>query len=535
MQAKSTILGIACAILVSGTAYGSSHREAPYITKYPQVDASDFYLFKSYEPGQENYVTMVANYLPVQAAYGGPNYFPLDSQAVYEIHVDNDGDSVEDLTFQFRFKDAFPNGETIKLNVGGETVSSVLRNIGGVSADDQSGLNHLETYTVRLVEGDRRFGQISSATDADTGSESFAKPFDYVGTKTFSAPGGYTEYANSFIHSINIPGCGVPGRVFVGQRNEAFKISLGEVFDLVNFVPIEGDSAPGAGDGGGFPGGVTQDPERNILARNNTTSIALEIHEDCLTAGNETVIGAWTTASLRQVTILNPRPTFTKPEVSGGALVQVSRLSAPLVNELFIGYDKKDRFNSSEPKDDAQFLTFVTNPGFPLILDILFRDAVNATLGTDFVDLAPSNFPRNDLVAAFLTGFPGVNQFANVTPGEMLRLNTAIPPTIRDEQRAFGVAGGDVAGFPNGRRPGDDVVDIALRVAMGVLCHDLPLGEGGAGVNLGICSPADAPTGAVPFTDGAPLYATDLNNSFPYLLTPYPGSPVDAPLPQPTN
>ena len=535
MQAKSLALGVACALLVSGTAFGSSHREAPYITKYPQVDASDFYLFKSYEPSREAYVTLIANYVPVQAAYGGPNYFPLDSEALYEIHIDNDGDSVEDLTFQFRFDDSFPNGESLMLNVGGEQVSSVLRNIGVLSAGDQSGLNHLETYTVTVVEGDRRTGVGSAVTDAVTGDDTFAKPFDYVGTKSFGGPGMYTAYANSFIHSISIPGCGVPARVFVGQRHEAFKIALGEVFDLVNFVPIEGDSAPGAGDNGGFPGGVTQDPERNILARNNTTSIALEIHQDCLTAGNETVIGAWTTASLRQVTILNPNPTFLKPEVSGGAFTQVSRLSAPLVNELFIGYDQKDRFNSSEPKDDGQFLTFITNPGFPLILDILFRDAVNATLGTDFTDLAPSNFPRNDLVAAFLTGFAGVNQFANVTPGEMLRLNTAIASTPRDQQSPFGVAGGDVAGFPNGRRPGDDVVDIALRVAMGVLCHDLPLGENGAGVNLGICSPADAPTGAVPFTDGAPLDATELNNSFPYLLTPYPGSPVGAPLPQPTD
>jgi len=535
MQAKSLAVGVACAILVSGTALGSSHREAPFITKYPQVDASDFYLFKSYEPGREDYVTLIANYIPIQAPYGGPNYFPLDSEALYEIHIDNDGDSVEDLTFQFDFEDSFPNGESIKLNVGGEAVSSVLRNIGVISAESQPGLNHLETYTVTMVEGDRRRGSKSSVTNIESGGDSFAKPYDYAGTKSFGGPGMYTAYANSFIHSINIPGCNAPGRVFVGQRHEAFKISLGEVFDLVNFVPIEGDSAPGAGDGGGFPFGITQDPERNILARNNSTSIALEIHQDCLRIGDETVIGAWTTASLPQVTILNPRPTFLRPEVHGRRLVQVSRLSAPLVNELFIGYDKKDRFNSSEPKDDAQFLTFVTNPGLPLILDILFRDAVNDITGAGFTDLAPSNFPRNDLVTAFLTGFQGVNQFANVTPGEMLRLNTAIAATQRDQQSPFGVAGGDVAGFPNGRRPGDDVVDIALRVAMGVLCHDLPLGENGAGVNLGICSPEDAPTGNVPYTDGAPLDATELNNSFPYLLTPYPGSPVGAPLPQPTD
>ena len=535
MQVKSIALGVACAVLVSGTAFGSSHREAPYITKYPQVDASDFYLFKSYEPGREDYVTLIANYVPIQAPYGGPTYFPLDSEALYEIHIDNDGDSVEDLTFQFDFDDSFPNGQTIKLNVGGKSVSSVLRNIAPISAAQQPGLDHLETYTVKVVNGDRRTGPKSSVTDAATGAESFAKPFDYSGTKTFSDGGGYTSYANSFIHDIIIPGCSLPGRVFVGQRNEAFKIALGEVFDLVNFVPIEGDSFPGAGDQGGFPFGITQDPERNILARNNMTSIALEIHQDCLTAGNENVIGAWTTASLHQVTILNPNPTFLKTEVGGGRFVQVSRLSAPLVNELFIGFDQKDRFNSSEPKDDGQFLTFITNPGFPLILDILFLDAVNDITGAGFTDLAPSNFPRNDLVAAFLTGFAGVNQFANVTPGEMLRLNTAIPSTLRAEQSPFGVAGGDLAGFPNGRRPGDDVVDIALRVAMGVLCHDLPLGENGEGVNLGICSPADAPTGAIAFTDGAPLNATELNNSFPYLLTPYPGSPTDAPLPQPES
>ena len=169
MQAKSVALGVACAILVSGTALGSSHREAPYITKYPQVDASDFYLFKSYEPGREEYVTLIANYVPVQAAYGGPNYFPLDSEALYEIHIDNDGDSVEDLTFQFDFSDSFPNGETIKLNVGGEAVSSVLRNIAVISADQQPGLDHLETYTVKVVNGDRRTGAKSSVIDTVTG------------------------------------------------------------------------------------------------------------------------------------------------------------------------------------------------------------------------------------------------------------------------------------------------------------------------------------------------------------------------------
>ncbi len=512
--------------------WASSHREAPFITKYPQVDAADFYLFNSYEPGREDYVTLIANYLPVQAAYGGPNYFPLDSNGVYEILIDNDGDVVEDITFQFRFTDTLGDaGSSITVDVDGVAVSSVLRNIGVQSAGSEAGLNHLESYTLTMVTGDRRSGDAAPVTDAESGSSSFRKPFDYAGTKSFGGPGQYSEYARSFIHSIDIPGCNMPGRVFVGQRHEAFKISLGEVFDLVNFVPIEGDSSPGAGDGGGFPGGVSQSEERNILARNNITSLALEVHRDCL-AGEEDVIGAWTAASLPQASILNPSPSFDRPEVGGGPLTQLSRLSAPLVNELVIGYDRKDAFNASHPDGDTQFLTFVTNPVLPVILNSLFLDAVNTTLGTTLTDLAPGNFPRNDLVTAFLTGFAGVNQFANPTPGEMLRLNTAIAATPRAQQHPLGLAAGDLAGFPNGRRPGDDVVDIALRVVMGALCHDLPLGENGAPVNLGLCAPEDAPVGNVAFTDGAPLAAADLNNSFPYLLTPYPGSPIGAPLPQ---
>ncbi|EAQ98385.2 DUF4331 domain-containing protein [Congregibacter litoralis] len=510
----------------------SSHREAPFIAKFPQVDASDFYLFNSYEPNRDGYVTLLANYIPVQAAYGGPNYFPLDSNAVYEIHIDNDGDVVEDISFQFRFSDALTqSGEPLSFDVNGVTVTSVLKNAGAISAGSEPGLSHAESYTLDVVTGGRRSGNATAVTNQLDGTANFRKPFDNAGNKTFGES-GYGSYADSFIYDINVPGCSMPGRVFAGQRYEAFKISLGEVFDLVNLVPIEGDSTPGAGDSGGFPGGVTQDPDRNTLAENNVTTLALEVHSSCLT-GSGDVIGAWTTASLPQASILNPDATFERPEVVGGPLVQVSRLSNPLVNELVIGYDRKDAFNSSEPANDGQFLDFVTNPVLPLILDSLFRDAVNTTLGASIENLAPSNFPRQDLVTAFLTGFSGVNQFADAVPGEMLRLNTAIPATPKMQQQPLGLAAGDLAGFPNGRRPGDDVVDIALRVVMGALCHDLPLGEGGDPVNLGICAPEDAPVGNVPFTDGAPLSAADLNNRFPYLLTPYAGSPVDAALPTP--
>lgn len=514
-------------------ATASSHREAPNITRMPVVDSTDFYMFRSYEQGRENYVTLIANYIPLQAPYGGPNYFAMDSNALYEIHIDNDGDAIEDMTFQFRFKNRLGNnGAGIKLPIGASSVAVPLKNIGGVSATNTAALNFSESYTVNLVRGNRRTGNSAALTNAGTGATEFGKPYDFVGTKTFGSVANYTQYANSFISETSIPGCSQNARVFVGQRKEGFAVNLGRVFDLVNLVPVEGDSAPGAGDGGGFPGGITQNKANNTIDDANITSIALELPIACVTGTGNGVIGGWTSASLRQARILNPNATFTKPEVNGGAFTQVSRLSNPLVNELVIGLPDKDRFNSSQPKNDGQFATYVTNPTLPALLDVLFRDAVNQTLSASnpnfvpFTNLAPQNLPRNDLVAAFLTGLrtstTNLTQQKIVTPSEMQRLNTAVQPTPAASQSTFGVAGNDLAGFPNGRRPGDDVVDIALRVVMGRLCYAVPIG--GTPTDLGLCTPANAPVGNVPFTDGAPVTAADFDTKFPYLKAPLPGA-----------
>jgi hypothetical protein len=178
--------------------------------------------------------------------------------------------------------------------------------------------------------------------------------------------------------------------------------------------------------------------------------------------------------------------------------VQVSRLSTPLVNELIIGIKDKDRFSAANPVSDAQFATYVTNPTLPELLEILFGSA-----GV----VAPNVFPRADLVQAALTGVPGLNQPANVVPAEMLRLNTSTAPVPAASQNALGVIAGDSAGFPNGRRPGDDVVDILLRVMLGVL---LP--------------PAQAPSGTLPVNDGVEVNASQFQNSFPYLQTPLGGT-----------
>lgn len=525
-HASRLLLGAVAAALPL-IALGSSHREAPNITRFPTVDSTDFYLFNSYEPGRGDYVTLIANYIPLQDAYGGPNYFAMDPAALYEIHVDNTGDAVEDLTFQFRFTNRLGNNnQGIALSIGGgaqqRSVPVPLKNVGPLSATDSSLLNFTESYTLSVVRGDRRRGEAARATRISDGSTSLGKPYDFIGTKTFGSVAGYEAYARRFVHEVNLPGCSAPARVFVGQRAEGFAVNLGRVFDLVNLVPVEGDSAPGAGDGRGFPGGIRQSAANNEIADKNVTAIALEVPKSCLTGSGNGVIGAWTSASLRQARVLNPNATFTKPEVNGGVFTQVSRLSMPLVNELVIGLPDKDRFSSSEPKNDGQFAAYVTNPTLPALLDVLFRDAVNQTLGTNIPNLAPANIPRNDLVTAFLTGFPGVNQLARVTPSEMTRLNTAIPAKPAAEQSAFGVAGNDLAGFPNGRRPGDDVVDIALRVVMGRLCHPIPVN--GTPTDLGLCRPADAPVGTVPFTDGAPVSAGDFDTRFPYLRTPTSGA-----------
>jgi hypothetical protein len=242
-------------------------------------------------------------------------------------------------------------------------------------------------------------------------------------------------------------------------------VNLGETFDLINLSnplgPVNG--------------------EKDSLVDKNVTSLILEVPASCLTNASP-VIGGWTTAS----------------QIQGTNIVQVSRLGQPLVNEVVIGLKDKDAFNASQPKDDAQFANYVTNPTLPALLQLLFGSA-----GV----VAPTNFPRTDLITVFLTGIPGLNQ---TTPAlaEVLRLNTSTPPVPAAQQNQLGVIGGDVAGFPNGRRPGDDVVDIALRVMMGKLL-----------------STNDAPSGQLPFTDGALVTAAMFQSSFPYINPPLAGSP----------
>lgn len=496
----AALLPLAAALATLGlqpAAQASSHREAPFITSQPKVDGADFYLFSSYEPGRTGYVTMIADYLPLQDAYGGPNYFSMDPDALYEIHLDNNGDAKEDLTFQFRFRNEL---KATTLPIGDKNVAIPLIQSGVVTKPKDASLNVTESYTLDVVRGDRRTGTRSAVTGSD-GSKRFNKPVDNIGSKTIP---DYAAYAARHVYDVNIPGCAQPARVFVGQRKDPFAVNLGTIFDLVH-APVEVITDPAL---------INAAP--NTIDDKNVTTLALEVHKSCLTQGRETVIGGWTTASLRQGRLLDGAPGqgLDSSARSGGAWTQVSRLGMPLVNEVVIGLPDKNRFNASKPRDDAQFADYVTHPTLPALLEIALA----------LPNTAPKNLPRTDLVTTFLTGIAGVNQPANVVASEMLRLNTATAPTAEGAQNRLGLAGGDAAGFPNGRRPKDDVVDISLVAVMGGLC--MLNGDTNA-LKLGAdCKPSNVPLGATSLKlhDAVDQAVVPLLPRFPYLTTPVPGA-----------
>lgn len=468
------VLGSLGLVAAVRSATASSHREAPFITEHPKVDATDFYLFNSYEPGRTDFVTAIANYIPLQQAYGGPNYFTMDPEARYEIKFDTDGNAVEDLTFRFQFTNTLRD---IALQVGTnpgntKTVSVPLRNVGPIAAGQEGNIQDVESYTIDCVMGAPGHQTVVPIKNAATQSKTFKKPIDNIGTKSIP---DYPAYAAAHIYDITLPD-GSVGRVFVGQRDDPFVVNLGEAFDLIHLNPL----GPVNG-------------KADTIADANVTSLILELPKSFLTMSGQPIVGGWTTASLKQVQRLNSPPSYANPATAAGPFRQVSRLSHPLVNELVIGLKDKNKFNASRPADDSQFADYVTNPTLPELIEALFGVT------------APNLFPRTDLVAVFATGVPGLNQ--NGSFGEMLRLNTSIPAVAAAQQSNLGVLAGDLAGYPNGRRLGDDVVDMALRVVMGVLLD-----------------PTVAPSGQLPYTDGAFVDATMFDSVFPYVKDPFPGA-----------
>ncbi len=453
MRSKALILAIAV-LLVAGISVlsvsSSSHREAPLISQDPAVDGTDTYAFV--DPNDPTKVNLIANFYPAQAAYGGPNFYKFATDALYKIHIDNDGDALEDITYKFVFSDRTQNPNTF------------LYNTGPITSLTDPDWNLRQVYDVRRVAG-------TASARGTTLGESLSIPPVNIGPK--STP-NYDSLAASAVHDLSN---GV--KVFAGQRDDPFYVDLGSVFDLLTIRQLPGNA------GGGIDG----------LTGLNVHTIAIQVPIDQISAGDP-VIGVWSTASRPSVKVIREGG----EQWVAGQPRQVSRLGMPLVNEVVIPLGKKDRFNASHPIRDGQFLEHVTDPELAVLFNALYGDILAPVPETN----------RSDLVAVFLTGVPTLNQPVNGVPSEMLRLNTSIAPNASPDR--LGALAGDFAGFPNGRRLTDDVVDIALRAAA---CGYGDILEGA----LGLCnlSPNNL------LGDGVDENDVALLNAFPYVATPHSG------------
>jgi hypothetical protein len=439
----------------------SSHREAPLISQDPMADNTDVYAFRS--PDRPDTVTIIANYIPLESPAGGPNFPAFDDSVLYEINVDNDGDSIEDLTYQFRFQTATRNPE------------SFLYNTGPITSLDDPAWNRPQTYSVKLV----RHGRGRAGFDEVLGKD-LTTPPDNIGPR--STP-NYEALAAAAIHTL-------PGgtKVFAGQRDDPFFVDLGSVFDLAGlrpFNPFHAISLPA-------------EPGRDAVARYNTHSIAIQVPISQLVHPPNTTIGIYASASRQAVRILRKDGSSD----DAGHYVQVSRLGEPLINEAVIPLGQKDRWNREDPEDDAQFEGFYTRPEVSRL--------ENALYGSVLAPIAETG--RTDLVAILLTGVPGLN-FTGPREADLLRLNTTT--LVSASPKRLGVLDGDLAGFPNGRRLADDIVDIELRAfAQGY----------GSFLNGLLGLPNKSPNNLL--GDGVDANDVPFLTTFPYVGTPHQGYQV---------
>ena len=397
-------------------AFASSHSEAPAISKDRLADDTDLYAWVAKDaPGA---VTFVGNWVPLIEPNSGPNFASFDDDAHYYINVDNVGDAKKHIRFEFTFHTTRQTGATF------------LYNVGPVTSLNDPDLNVRQTWTLTRID-------VVGGAEQETvlGSGQVA-PWN-VG------PASMPDYNALAQQAVKTLSGGY--QVFVGPRDDPFFVDLASIFDLLTIRKPPGNKGKGVDGVGGY----------------NVMSIVLQVPKDKLTkdgaapsaAANNHIIGIWDTAERLMSRTLNANGTVT----NSGPEVQISRLGMPLVNEVVIPLQDKDKFNGSEPVNDlANFAGYVVDPELAKLLHLLYG-----------INVPPA--PRADIVAVFATGVSGLNQPAGVTPGEMLRLNMTIAPA--DEPKRLAVLAGDVAGFPNGRRLGDDIVDIELRVVAGVLVN----------------------------------------------------------------
>lgn len=450
----------------------SSHREAPEISKDPVADSTDTYAFVS--PDQSNTVTLISNYVPLEEPPGGPNFFEFGNDVLYEIKVDNDGDGLAEITYQFRFQTETRNPNTF------------LYNTGQITSISSANWNRPQFYSVTKVDAN------GNSTVLGT---NLACPPCNIGPR--STP-NYATLAGQAVHKL------ASGEVvFAGQRAEGFYVDLGSIFDLADLRPfqnlhlIPSPAAPGVNGTQGL----------------NVHTIAIQVPKTHLTKGgynptNEadprSVIGVWSTASRRKAMMFDGQGNIAE----SGPWVQVSRLANPLINEVIIPLGKKDYWNSQQPKMDSQFAQYYAHPELAGLLPVLYPGV--------FPHLAAYSKPRADLEAILLTGIPagiisGFQNYTGATQADFLRLNMAIPPASKPN--ILGIIGGDLAGFPNGRRVFDDTVTIEIRAI--------------AGVTIPLVDPSFTPDGAASLvTDFSPPHVPKGINylsHFPYLGVPFGG------------
>jgi hypothetical protein len=495
LTAAATVAGGA-ALLGPGTSSASSHPEAPYISTDPAVDNTDTYAFVS--PDDANTVSLVANWAPFSEPAGGPNFFPWATDAAYDINIDNNGDAKPDIVYRWTFKDVDKRGATMH---GDKVGGTFLYADGPVTALDDPNLLFRQTYDlVALTNNDA-----ATPTSTILVKDGKVAPSN-VGAATIPDFVGLSKQA--------ITDTAGGGKSYVGQADDPFFLDL-RVFDLLY-------------------GGDLSEAGFDTLSGYNVNSVVLKLPKSALVAAGDAtknpVIGVWSTTSRFKTRVLkdtNAAPTTSATMSSdaadsSGNLVQVSRLGNPLVNEAVVPANLKDYFNRSTPDKDAQFLGKVQDPELPRLIEGIYAiPNPNKTAGFE---------NRPDLVATFLTGIskangdgtqsgtgaltkgsPAVdlNSLAlnavspNPAPAEYLRLNVNVPPAAKPNR--LGVVGGDVAGFPNGRRLGDDVIDIALQALEGVLVPGHPAAVGGLG-------------------DGVNANDLPFQSSFPYIALPKPGS-----------
>lgn len=454
----------------------SSHREAPAISKDPVADNTDLYAFVS--PDDASKVTILANYIPLEEPAGGPNFFLFGDDVLYEIKIDNDADSKEEIVYQFRFETKVGNPETF------------LYNTGPISSLTSPSWNMRQVFSVtRLM---KRGGPKKKIL-----GEGLISPPVNIGPR--STP-SYAALAGAAIHDL---GGGV--KVFAGQREDAFNVDLGSIFDLgalrpfqnLHLIPLPAASGKDGTKGYNVHTIALQVPKSELTRNGSTPSDPMS---------PEAVLGIWATASRRKATVRHEDDDDDDDDEDhrdAGPWVQVSRLGNPLINEAVIPLGKKDAWNRRPPVKDSRFLPYYEHPELQVLLPVLYPGV--------FPNLA-TNPARPDLVAILLTGIPagivpGFQNFTGPTQADMLRLNIAIPPAGSPNE--FGLLGGDAAGFPNGRRVTDNVVAIELRAI--------------AGVTLPLVDPSYAPDGAAGvLTDGTSNDVPPLG-AFPYLGHPHAG------------